>query len=987
MKTDLLNALAKKLILVTLMMFTLMSSTAQAGHGMWVWGKTQEALNNTAKAQEIVDFCNKNNITVVYLNAGDNIVGNYAAWESFIERFHLNGIAVEALLGTADWLMPARGWDPPANNFLNKPDRADGLEKVEAVLAYQAAANSLHAFDAMHFDIEIQTLGCAKYDLGLLDGMNLAAVPETVEAMEDYDGRVIIARLNDQAPLNILFRFIPEGGGGPTDYFYSDNPHADDYDPDIAQLLAYIDIEAGSPWNLAHLSDEAKQSILHDAKSLTYHCPNDPDDGALTTEEDRVRWYLEFIESVKAARSSYGFDGNNLPFNWDINMSYDLPNHASIDYTYNGATKPAWQHLFDQFDCITFMTYADRTRFIADALEAELIYIDTLLNYIDTLTSCGSVRFAHEFQRYFRGIDLADEGLHNEDYLTVVNLRQNVDSLMVNRPYYHGWALHAYDNEDSSNGQLTDWLTSNTPFDYPTSMTFTPTGDRKTIPQNTTETIDKPVYVRLKIKADPKLEYTEVFPPGHRWEGQSKQVRNMISLLILGRGYASEDDLDANRADISYDGIAPKGWYFFNDMMWWTDSTATWPQVRDKGVAWANPATTANPHEGVQRNVVLQEGEIYRLIVSYHNENGINGEFISTSLGTLNPEGAEGDSFADPVEIDIYLGAEPNYGTAGEPHLNNSYVIQDSDLDGVSNGTEIQFGTDPFAAPTAGVEVLKRLDGGDYLLEVQREANKTYRLEYSSDLVNWNHWALAASTNNQPLTLLDDGTNTSPDPATTDKRFYRLADITNQGTPVYSDPVGSVTETIGAGFFNLIGVNLSGPVVTTGSFESADDTSATDTDADFLASLQANVNYTLIVTSGPNTGANTSVSASSETTLLTENSLSSSITSGTTYEIRKTLTISDLFGINNEAELAEALSGGTTDADIIWIPNGIGGFDKYYYNETPRVWPPLSVGWKKVGGVDLDASNIPLSGGLIIERKGSSSTSTVNMNIPASANF
>lgn len=56
----------------------------------------------------------------------------------------------------------------------------------------------------------------------------------------------------------------------------------------------------------------------------------------------------------------------------------------------------------------------------------------------------------------------------------------------------------------------------------------------------------------------------------------------------------------------------------------------------------------------------------------------------------------------------------------------------------------------------------------------------------------------------------------------------------------------------------------------------------------------------------------------------------------------------------------EAHLGNGADSDIVWMPNGEGGFDKYSYNGAT---------WLDEAGVD--ASDTPLSSGIIIERSGS----------------
>lgn len=57
-------------------------------------------------------------------------------------------------------------------------------------------------------------------------------------------------------------------------------------------------------------------------------------------------------------------------------------------------------------------------------------------------------------------------------------------------------------------------------------------------------------------------------------------------------------------------------------------------------------------------------------------------------------------------------------------------------------------------------------------------------------------------------------------------------------------------------------------------------------------------------------------------------------------------------------------TGSTTD--IVWVPNGTGGYEKYYVSTGA----PFGVGWRRVGGGSADASATALSSGIIIERKG-----------------
>jgi len=178
---------------------------------------------------------------------------------------------------------------------------------------------------------------------------------------------------------------------------------------------------------------------------------------------------------------------------------------------------------------------------------------------------------------------------------------------------------------------------------------------------------------------------------------------------------------------------------------------------------------------------------------------------------------------------------------------------------------------------------------------------------------------------------------------------------------VTTDPVGYVTQTIKPGQFNLIGLNLSSAVEASGVFESAAGNTLTDDQADFTTSLDSGSDYVLKITNGTSElGMNTGVSGNTGTTVTTDDDISSVVTATTQYEIREVFTVADIFGDTNQKELQGAVSGNTADADIIWVPNGSGGYNKVYYNSVARPFPPLSVGWKGTTSGNADASDTPL---------------------------
>ena len=69
------------------------------------------------------------------------------------------------------------------------------------------------------------------------------------------------------------------------------------------------------------------------------------------------------------------------------------------------------------------------------------------------------------------------------------------------------------------------------------------------------------------------------------------------------------------------------------------------------------------------------------------------------------------------------------------------------------------------------------------------------------------------------------------------------------------------------------------------------------------------------------------------------------------------------------SSLSNYLGAGTsTTADVVWIPNASGGYDKFYF--ATAVPPFITAGWKGVSTGNADASATPLASGIIIERKG-----------------
>lgn len=200
--------------------------------------------------------------------------------------------------------------------------------------------------------------------------------------------------------------------------------------------------------------------------------------------------------------------------------------------------------------------------------------------------------------------------------------------------------------------------------------------------------------------------------------------------------------------------------------------------------------------------------------------------------------------------------------------------------------------------------------------------------------------------------------------------FALLCAFVSASQAAVTDPVGYTTSALVPGF-NIIGINLSGPVSAGGDFETISGTSLTDDEVDFTATLAAGLPHTLRITSGTNAGLNTEITSWSGNTIVTKDNLSSLITSSDTYEVRKTVTIADAFGSANEVGLAPG-STNSAGADLVWVQTD-SGFSKVYYNAVAGSgFGAVGVGWKTTTTGNVDASKTPIyyNDAIFIERRG-----------------
>jgi hypothetical protein len=179
-------------------------------------------------------------------------------------------------------------------------------------------------------------------------------------------------------------------------------------------------------------------------------------------------------------------------------------------------------------------------------------------------------------------------------------------------------------------------------------------------------------------------------------------------------------------------------------------------------------------------------------------------------------------------------------------------------------------------------------------------------------------------------------------------------------------PVGYETLAISPGF-NYAGLRLQGAPLYAGTFETVGSGSLTDTGATFA--LTAATTYVIEINDGSGIITEVLGSAASGDTITTADNLSAAgVANGASYTIREAATLSSIFGANNSAGLVGGF-GGIGGADVIFVPNGSGGLDQYYYDD-------LEASWADVNGIPVNGALVPVvyTDGLII-----SATASVNL--------
>lgn len=200
-------------------------------------------------------------------------------------------------------------------------------------------------------------------------------------------------------------------------------------------------------------------------------------------------------------------------------------------------------------------------------------------------------------------------------------------------------------------------------------------------------------------------------------------------------------------------------------------------------------------------------------------------------------------------------------------------------------------------------------------------------------------------------------------------------------TPAFSKPSGYVTTSLLQGF-NLIGLNLQTPSLASGKFETVTATTLTDSDVTDYAPTSGRT-YVLEITSGTIEGSIFEVPASGVTgnvititTVPATDLVALGLTTNDTYNLRIAPTLEEIFTTTSLTSGGVLFaSANINNADIVWLPDGTGGYDRYYLRQGAfrDFDPPNNL-----------APNIPIiySDGMFVQKKNTTAASlTVTGNV------
>ena len=175
-------------------------------------------------------------------------------------------------------------------------------------------------------------------------------------------------------------------------------------------------------------------------------------------------------------------------------------------------------------------------------------------------------------------------------------------------------------------------------------------------------------------------------------------------------------------------------------------------------------------------------------------------------------------------------------------------------------------------------------------------------------------------------------------------------------------PVGYESLSVATGF-NYLGLRLQAAPVVSGTLTAVTSTSVSDSSQNFGTLLTAGTTYILEIKNANGVTQEFLGSAASGSTITTPANLSGVAAVNDLYTIRAAATLNSVFGPANEAGLDTGFFG--PGGDIVYIPDGLGGFGQYYYDLGQSSWADSN-------GTALDGGTVPIfyMDGLIISATG-----------------
>ena len=128
--------------------------------------------------------------------------------------------------------------------------------------------------------------------------------------------------------------------------------------------------------------------------------------------------------------------------------------------------------------------------------------------------------------------------------------------------------------------------------------------------------------------------------------------------------------------------------------------------------------------------------------------------------------------------------------------------------------------------------------------------------------------------------------------------------------------------TLKSGRFNLLSLNPDNEIGASGNIDVVSGRTLTDFDVDFTEAFEPDDLLILTIVSGAGAGLVQQISTSSAHTLETVDDISSIIAPGDEFEVRRMHQIGEFFG----GYPRFLMYGTSTTADLIWLPDGKGGY-------------------------------------------------------------